>query len=48
MIDLSKVPTRELVEELCIRDGVKCTVYDPYESDSYLVNGPVILLEVSY
>ena len=43
---LGDVSTKELAEELSIRDGVEETFVDPYENYTIDVNGPVIVLKV--
>lgn len=41
---LSQIPTKDLVDELRRRDGVKTTVAQPYEDGEARVNGPAIIL----
>lgn len=45
-MDLSKVPTAELVAELSIREGVEKTIAEPYQDIAIKVNGPAIALVV--
>lgn len=45
-IDFSNVATRDLVEELKKREGVKTTIAEPYQDVRIEVNGPAIVLVV--
>ncbi|BFN03900.1 BC1881 family protein [Clostridium tetani] len=44
---IKNVTTKELVEELLKRDGVKVTVAEPYENKEVKVNGPAIVITVT-
>ncbi|MCD8218919.1 MAG: BC1881 family protein [Ruminococcus sp.] len=44
--DLSRIETRELVEELRKREGVETKIAGPYEDITVTVNGPAIVLVV--
>lgn len=46
MNDLEKIPTEQLVEELKKREGVNVTIAEPYEKESFEVEGPAIVLTV--
>ena len=43
---LSEFSTRELVEELATREGVKETIAEPYQDVVISTNGPAIILEI--
>ncbi len=43
---LNDVPTKELVDELTKRDGVRMTIAEPYQDVTIEVNGPAIVLEI--
>jgi len=43
---LSKFSTKELVEELATREGVKKIIAEPYKDVEVSVNGPAIILEI--
>lgn len=43
---LSEIPTRELVEELKGREGVKTEYAEPYQNQVVSVNGPAVILIV--
>ena len=45
-MDICKVPTKELVEELQRRDGVETTIAEPYQDTEIKVNGPAVVLVV--
>lgn len=53
-MDLKNVSTKELVEELALREGVEKTVVEPYEPCSITVgnqkiyddSGPIVLLRI--
>lgn len=45
-MDLNSISTRDLVEELKQRSGVKTTIVEPYEQHKIDVEGPAIVLEV--
>ncbi len=53
-MDLKNVSTKELVEELALREGVEKTVVEPYEPCSITVGekeiyndgGPVVILKI--
>lgn len=40
------IPTKDLVEELSKREGVKVDIADPYKDVDIKVNGPAIVLTV--
>jgi len=42
----SDIPTKDLVEELSKREGVKMNIADPYKDVDIKVNGPAIVLTV--
>ncbi len=44
--DFSNIATRDLVEELKKREGVKTTIAEPYQDVQIEVNGPAIVLVV--
>lgn len=46
MIDLSTVPTCELVEELKTREGVEATIAAPYADITVTATGPAIILNI--
>ena len=46
IVDLSKIPTCDLVEELKKRDGIETTIAEPYEDVTVSVNGPAIVFVV--
>ena len=43
---LGKISTKELVEELSKREGVKTINVEPYTKGNIEVDGPVIVLQV--
>lgn len=45
-MELSKVPTCELVKELITREGVQTEYAEPHEAKEILVGGPAIVLIV--
>lgn len=45
-VDLSKIPTCDLVEELKKREGIETTIAEPYEDVTVSVNGPAIVFVV--
>ena len=45
-MDISNLPTRDLVEELQRRNGVKTEIAEPYQDVEVKVNGPAIVLGV--
>lgn len=45
-IDLSSIPTCDLVQELSGREGVERTIAEPYQDVQVKVNGPAIVLVV--
>lgn len=45
-MDLSIVPTKDLVSELEKREGVETTTAEPYQDVEIKVNGPAIILVV--
>lgn len=47
-MELEKVDTRKLVEELYKRDGVGTYVVKPYEKSPFMVDGPAIVLVVTH
>lgn len=46
-MDVSNVPTAELVGELSRREGVEKTIAEPYQDVQVKVNGPAIVLVVT-
>ena len=46
-INLSDIPTCQLVEELKKREGVETTIVDPYEDGTVTINGPGTILVVT-
>ena len=46
-IDLTRVPTADLVAELQKREGVETTIAEPYQDVTASVNGPAIVLVVT-
>lgn len=45
-MDISNLPTRDLVEELQRRNGVKTEIAEPYQDVEVKVSGPAIVLVV--
>lgn len=45
-MDISNLPTRDLVKELQRRNGVKTEIAEPYQDVEVKVNGPAIVLVV--
>jgi len=45
-MDLSQISTKDLIEELKIRDGVKTVIAEPYKDIKLKVNGPAIVFKV--
>lgn len=45
-LNLSEIPTAEIVAELSIREGVQKTIAEPYQDVEIKVNGPAIVLVV--
>ena len=45
-MDISNLPTRDLVEELQRRNGVKTEIAEPYQDVGVKVSGPAIVLVV--
>lgn len=45
-VELSDVPTKELVSEIQKREGVETTTAEPYQDVQVQVNGPAIVLVV--
>lgn len=45
-LDLKKVPTCQLVEELTSREGVDSVTIEPYETAKPSIEGPAIILIV--
>ena len=41
-----KIPTKDLVEELKKREGVRTAIAEPYENKSFNVEGPAIVLVI--
>lgn len=46
-MNLSCIPTCDLVRELQIREGVETTIAEPYQDAEVKVNGPAIVLVVT-
>lgn len=46
-MDLSKITTRDLVEELKKREGVNAKQVTPYEDYRVEVNGPAVVLLIT-
>lgn len=46
IIKLSKISTRDIVNELLKREGVESKIIEPYADDSISANGPAILINV--
>ena len=46
-MDLSQIPTWQLVKELSEREGVQKTIAEPYQDVQVMVNGPAIVLTVA-
>ena len=46
-MDLSDIPTCDLVKELQTREGVETTIAEPYQDAEVKVNGPTIVLVVT-
>lgn len=46
-MELKKIPTKELVDELKIREGVEMTIAEPYEDVTVSANGPAIVLVIT-
>ena len=44
--NIERISTKELVEELKKREGVSITIAEPYEKESFEVEGPAIVLTV--
>ncbi len=44
---LAEISTKDLVEELKKREGVKATIVEPYRDDEVVVNGPSVVLVVT-
>jgi hypothetical protein len=45
--DLSKISTKELVNELIKREGVETTIAEPYKDEIVKANGPAIVLVIT-
>ena len=45
-MDLSKVTTKALVEDLQNREGVETTIAEPYQDVEIKANGPAIVMVV--
>lgn len=45
-VTLSEASTKELMEELCKRDGVEKTIAEPYQEKQIRINGPAIVLMI--
>lgn len=45
-MDIKKISTKELVEELLNRDGVSYERAEPYTNVTMSANGPAILIKV--
>ncbi|WP_141639515.1 BC1881 family protein [Clostridium novyi] len=43
---IKNIDTKDLVDELIKREGVKVTIAEPYENKDIKVNGPAIVLVV--
>ena len=43
---LKSIPTKELVEELKKREGVKAEYAEPYQDEVISINGPAMILIV--
>lgn len=46
-IVLSEISTKELVGELCYRDGVEHIIVEPYKNRSFDIDGAAIVLIVT-
>ena len=46
IIELSKISTRDIVNELLKREGVESKIIEPFTDDSISANGPAILIKV--
>ena len=46
MVDISRISTKELVDELSRRDGVEATTAEPYQDIRVEINGPAIVLVI--
>lgn len=46
MSELKNIPTKQLIEELLGRDGVKKVILQPYEKGTIKAEGPSIVLVV--
>ncbi|MFR5263995.1 BC1881 family protein [Clostridium sp.] len=44
--ELKEFYTKELVEELCKRNGVEVEVINPYETKNIETNGPITILKI--
>ena len=44
--DLKQFSTKELVQELQMRDGVDCTIVEPYQDREIRMIGPAVVLVV--
>lgn len=47
MVDLAKIPSCELVEELGKREGVAKVVAEPFADVTVTANGPTVVLVVT-
>lgn len=43
---LEKISTKELVEELKKREGVKTEYAEPYQDKKLFINGPAVILVI--
>ncbi len=46
-MELEKVNTCSLVEELKKRDGVEVTIAEPYQDEEIKINGPAVVLVIT-
>lgn len=46
MMDLASIPTKDLVNELSIREGVEGIIAEPFQDKCLSINGPAIILVV--
>lgn len=44
---LTEISTKDLVEELKKREGVKATIVEPYRDDEIVASGPSIVFVVT-
>lgn len=47
MNNLECISTKQLIDELCTRPGIKAEIAEPYQDITVSVNGPAIVIVVT-